>query len=156
MTRTLALAATTLLLLVSATIASQGGDTLLDKKEKLTEKDPGYKPGSDVDKLGDPNAQKYFQVITNNPHKVYTLKLKKGDKVVIEMKNASDDPKFDSLVIVEDSKKKVLAFNDDDPTRDTLDSRLEFTAPEDDEYRIIATVLFKKYGDFQLTVKKAK
>ena len=71
---------------------------------------------------------------------------------MIEQK--SDD--FDSVVIVESSKKTVLAFNDDDPTRKTLDSRLEFTAPADDDYRIIATCLFKKYGNFQLTVNKAK
>jgi hypothetical protein len=152
MFRVLAAGATALLLLVSAAHVYAGGEELLNKKGTLKEKDPGYQPGEGVDKLGDPSAPIIFKIITDNPHQVFKLKLKKGDKVVISLK--SDD--FDSVVVVESSKKKVLAFNDDDPAGGTLNSKLEWTAPDDDEYRIVATCLDKKYGDFQISVNKAK
>jgi hypothetical protein len=153
MVRALVVAACALLLLMSTVQAYAGGDELLNKKESLNDKDKGYKPGSGVDKLTEPDAAPVFQAITEAPHKVYKVKLKKGDKVVVSMKSTD----FDSVVVVEDSKNKVLAFNDDDPDGGgTLDSRLMWTAPEDDEYRIIATNLDKKYGDFKLTVTKAK
>jgi hypothetical protein len=145
-------AAAAMLLLLGGVQAYAGGDELLNKKDSLNDKDKGYKPGSGVDKLTEQFADKYFEKITDNPHKVYKLKLKKGDKVVIQMKSKD----MDSLVVVEDSKNKVLAFNDDDPAGGTLDSKLEWTAPADDEYRIIATCLEKAYGDFHLTVSKAK
>ena len=140
-------------LLSSGAAAYAGGGELLNKKDSLKEGDKGYKPGKGVDKLKEPFAKEIFKAITDHPHKVYKLKLKKGDKVVIQMQSKA----MDSVVVVEDSKMTVLAFNDDDPKGGgTLDSRLEWTAPEDDEYRIIATNTDKKHGDFQLTVSKAK
>ena len=130
-----------------------GGDTLLDKKDSLKEDDKGYKPGKGTDTIEVRFADKIFELITDAKHKVYKLKLKKGDKVVIEME--SDD--MDSVVVVEDSKMTVLGLNDDDPDGGgTLNSRLVWTAPADDEYRIIATNLDKKTGDFKLKVSKAK
>src|SRR6516225_2776180 len=102
MFRVLAAGATALLLLVSAAHVYAGGEELLNKKGTLKEKDPGYQPGEGVDKLGDPSAPIIFKIITDNPHQVFKLKLKKGDKVVISLK--SDD--FDSVVVVESSKKK--------------------------------------------------
>jgi len=139
-------------LLLSGALAYAGEGTLLDKKDSLTEKDKGYTPGKGTDQIKVPFAQEIFKAITDHPHKVYKLKLKKDDKVVIQMK--SDD--MDSVVVVEDSKNTVLGLNDDDPAGGTLDSRLEWTAPADDEYHIIATNLNNKHGKFQLTVSKAK
>jgi hypothetical protein len=140
-------------LVLSGALAYAGGNELLNKKDSLKDGDKGYKPGKGTDKIDVPFADKIFQVITDNPHKVYKLKLKKGDKVVIEMK--SDD--MDSVVVVEDSKNMVLGLNDDDPDGGgTLNSRLAWTAPKDDEFRIIATCLDKKLGDFQILVTKAK
>ena len=98
-----------------------------------------------------------LRVITGNPHKVYTLKLMKGDKILIRLK--SNDNKIDPLVALEDSKNNLIAYNDDDLANKTLDSRLVVTIPEDGEYRIIATCvhLFRnKHGDFHLTVEKTK
>jgi hypothetical protein len=129
-----------------------GGKELLNKNDSLKEGDKGYMPGKGVEKLKEKFAQQFLKAITDHPHKVYKLKLKKGDKIVIDMKSKD----MDSVVVVEDSKNTVLGFNDDDPAGCTLDSKLEFTAPNDDEYRIIATNLDKKHGDFQLTVSKAK
>ena len=152
MLRPLLAATAAMLLLIGGVQAYAGGDELLSKKDSLNDKDKGYKPGSGVDKLTEPDAGPVFQAITDNPHKVYKLKLKKGDKIVISMKSGD----FDSVVVVEDSKNNVLTFNDDDPDGGTLNSRLVWTAPAEDEYRIIATCLDKKHGDYQLTVSKAK
>jgi hypothetical protein len=144
------------LLLGGAPRALAGGNVLLDKKDKLADNDKGYKPGNGTDKITVDNAEIIFKIITDAKHKVYSVKLKKGEKVVIEMH--SDD--VDSVVIVEDAKMNVLGMNDDDPDRKTLDSRLEFTAPEDGTFRIIATALpnpeKQKTGDFTLKVTKAK
>jgi len=163
MMRTMFVGATALALLASgAARAHQGSDTLIDKKDQLTEKDPGYKP--DLTKLSAkvkavPQGDKFMAFIEGNPHKVYKLKLKKGDKIVIEMKSVKPE-NIDSVVIVEDSKKNVLDFNDDNPDGMTLDSKLVWTAPEDGEYSVIATVLHaqvqNKYGEYHLTVTKAK
>jgi hypothetical protein len=162
MSRKLLVGAAAVALLVSAAHAYQGGDVILDKKDQLTEKDPLYKP--DVTKFSakvkaDKIASELFKEITGNPHKVYTLKFKKGDKVVIELKSKTPG-ELDTVVIVEDGKKNILDFNDD-IDENTLDSRLVWTAPADGDYRIIATCLLvlkgtKKYGDFTLKVEKAK
>jgi hypothetical protein len=151
MMRALVATAAALILLVCGARAYADGDELLNKKDSLTDKDKGYTPGKGVDKLKEPDTEQVFQAITGNPHKVYKLKLKKGDKVLIQMK--SND--LDSVVVVEDSKNNVLAFNDDEGPG-MLDSRLEWTAPADDEYRIIATCFENKTGDYTLTVTKAK
>jgi hypothetical protein len=140
------------ILLIAGAYAHAGGNDVLNKKDSLKDDDKGYKPGKGVDKLTAPDAEGVFQGITDSPHKVYKLKLKKGDKLLIEMKSTE----MDSVVVVEDAKKTVLAFNDDDPAGGTLNSRLEWTVPEDGEYHLIATNLDKKAGDYHLTVSKTK
>ena len=153
MLRILFVAATALALLVCAAEAYQGGELILDKKDKLTKDDPGWQPKA----KGDP----VLKYVTGNPHKVYTLKFAKGDKLVIRMKSVKEK-EIDPLVAIEDSKKNILAFNDDDPDfkGKDLNSKLEFTIPADGEYRIIATVthelIANKFGDFTLTVQKDK
>jgi hypothetical protein len=147
------LAVAAILVLSGGARALAGGGVLLDKKDKLTDDDKGYKPGKGTDKIDVPAAEQIFKIITDAKHKVYPMKLKKGEKVVIEMH--SDD--MDSVVVVEDAKMHVLAMNDDDPDGGgTLDSRLQFTAAADGQYRIIATNLNRKTGDFTLKVTKAK
>ncbi len=146
-------AATAMLLtaMAAAAHAHLDDETILEKKESLTDKDKGYKPGSGVDKLADQGAAQLFEQITDNPFKVYKIKLKKGDKLLIQIKSTELDP----VVVIEDSKNKVLAFNDDDPNGGT-DSRLEWTVPADEEYRIIATCFEKAFGAYELTVVKTK
>ena len=81
----------------------------------------------------------------------------KGDKILIRLKSA--DKKIDPVVALEDSKNKLIAYNDDeDYANKILDSKLVVTIPEDGEYRIIATcsheVIRNKHGDFHLTVEE--
>jgi WD40 repeat protein len=124
---------------------------ILDREEQLTDKDEVYKPNHKGDKFLGYVAQ------TGVPYKVYKIKLKKSEQIIIRMKSKV----LDSLVVVEDSKKNALAFNDDDPDGGgTLDSKLVWIAPADGEYRIIATCLIgpatnTKFGDFHLTVERS-
>jgi hypothetical protein len=150
MLRALFAGATAFALLMCANFSSQaaGDKPILDKKDKLTDKDPTYK-----------NSDPKVGVVVGNPCKTYTLSFKKGDKVVIRLKSKD----FDSVVLVEDNKGKFLDGNDDDPDdpKKGYDSKLVWTAPNDGDYRIVATCLIHpgsmtKYGDFQLTVEKAK
>jgi hypothetical protein len=164
MLRTLMVGVAVLLLLSSAVQGHQGDTVLLDKKDALTKSDPGYQP--DLKNLSPKvkNDAKLLAFISGNPHKVYTIKLKKGDKITITLKsippaNPNNQTGIDTVVLVEDAKKIVLDLNDDDPTDlKTLDSRLIFTAPEDGEYRVIATtmtaVISNKTGEFQIKITK--
>ncbi len=131
----------------------QVGTIVLDKKDSLTEKDSGWIPNN-------PQGDRVLKKVSGNPHKVYTLKLMKGDKILIRLKSA--DKKIDPVVALEDSKKNLIDYNDDeDNANNILDSRLVVLIPEDGEYRIIATcysheVIANKYGDFHLTVEKIR
>jgi hypothetical protein len=131
---------------------NQGGTIVLDKKDSLTEKDFGWIPSN-------PKGDRLLKLVSGNPHKVYTLKLMKGDKILIRLK--SNDKTFDPLVALEDSKNNLIAYNDDeDFANKVLNSKLALTIPEDGEYRIIATcvheVIQNKHCDFHLTVEKTK
>jgi hypothetical protein len=151
MVRTFVFGVVSFALVVCAAQARQAGSTvLLDKKDKLTDKDPGYKP-EDKGKAKDVD-QELVQQVTGNAHKVFTIKLTQGDKLVIEVKSSDLDP----VVAVEDGDKKILAMNDDDEVQgDTTDSRLEWTVPKTAEYRIVVTCFENgTTGDFHLTVSK--
>jgi hypothetical protein len=160
MLRTLLAGTAVCLVLASATHARQDKGVLLEKSDKLTKDDPTYTPDlkNAVDRIKkDKASQSFFKSLEGCPHKVYTVNLKKGEKIVIRQKSTT----LDSVVVVEDSKKSILDYNDDDPdTAKTFDSKLVFTAPEDGEYRIIATCLplevKTKFGDFTLTVTSSK
>jgi len=106
-------------------------------------------------------AAKFTGELTNNDpadaklptskHKVHEFKMKAGQTVTIRL-TSSD---FDTFLRVEDSTKKELAFNDDDPVGGTLNSRLDFKAPKDDTYRLIVTAYDGKLGKYVLTVESA-
>jgi hypothetical protein len=150
MRRILTIGIVSLGILVSAVQAFQaGGDVLLDKKDSLTDKDPPYKPNTKPLPAG--VDEDLVAQVDGHAHKVYTIKLTKGDKLVIEVKSAEIDP----VVAVEDAGKKILAMNDDDEAGGTQDSRLEWTVPSTAEYRIVVTCFEMAAGNFNLTVKKA-
>jgi hypothetical protein len=149
MSRLIVIGIVSLLILVSTGLAFQGAsDVLLDKKDSLTDKDPAYRP--DTKGLPDGVDEDLVKQVQGNAHKVYTLKLTKGDKLVIEVR--SDD--LDPVVGVEDAGMKILAMNDDDPEGGTTDSKLEWTVPSTAEYRIVVTCFEVATGNFSLTVKK--
>jgi hypothetical protein len=150
MPRILAIGIVSLGILVSAVQAFQGaGDVLLDKKDSLTDKDPAYKP--DAKGLPKDVDEDLVKQVDGNAHKVYSLKLTKGDKLVIQVTSADLDP----VVAVEDAGKQILAMNDDDEASGTTDSKLEWIVPSTAEYRIVVTCFEMATGNFNLTVKKA-
>ncbi len=123
---------------------------VLDKKDSLSERDSGWMPSN-------PKGDPLLKLVSGNPHKFYTLTLMKEDRIIIRLK--SKGVKIDPVVAIEDSKKILLAYNDDeDYANNILDSKLVVAIPEDGEYRIIATCsheqIRNKYGDFHLTVEK--
>jgi hypothetical protein len=96
-------------------------------------------------------------LVKDHPHKVLTIHLKKGDAVIIRLLSEQ----FDPVLVIEDANKKVLAYNDDDPTaKQTLNSRVDFIAPDDGEFRIVCVALgppvrAQLTGDFQLLVHRS-
>ena len=87
--------------------------------------------------------------------KVYLVKMSAGKEYTIRM-NAKPGEKIDAVLRVEDPSGKELAFNDDAPGEDTLDSRIDFKCAKDDVYRVICTSLNgNATGDYTLIIKRA-
>lgn len=82
------------------------------------------------------------------PAKVYKVKLKPG-KYDVRIQSTDIDP----VLVVQDKNGKQLAFNDD-AEGEGLNSRLQFQAPKDDTYTIVAASL-KGAGDFTLSIDQA-
>jgi hypothetical protein len=87
-------------------------------------------------------------VQTHSLCKVYAVKLAKGKSYQIDMMSTD----VDSFLRLEDSTGKELAKDDD--SGDGSNARIQFSCPENGEYRIIATTFFGGMGSFALTVKE--
>jgi len=71
--------------------------------------------------------------------------------------NAADQKEIDSVLRVEDAAGKQLAFNDDAPGENTLNSRIDFACEKDGTYRIIATSLNDNAtGNYTVLIKMAE
>jgi len=93
-------------------------------------------------------------VRANSYAKVYLVKLQK-DKTYTVRLNSPDQKALDPWLRIEDDKKKELASNDDDFEEKTLNSRIDFKAPADGTYRIIATSFAdNQTGDFTVLIKE--
>jgi CHAT domain-containing protein/Tfp pilus assembly protein PilF len=87
-----------------------------------------------------------------HPCKVHEFKMGQGQSFVIRLKSSD----FDAFLIVRDSNNKELAFNDDDPDdTPTTNSKLVFTAPKEDTYKIVVTSDDNKVGKYELTIEAA-
>ena len=106
---------------------------------------------SKTDQLASDDEKDTNQLTNNSPRKVYKLQLKEGKTYRIELKSKA----FDAVLRLENAGGKEVAFNDDAPGAETLDSLVEFKAPKSEEYKIIATCLDGKAGKFTLTVTEA-
>jgi len=85
--------------------------------------------------------------------KVYLVRMHADKTYVIRM-NAANENMIDAVLRVEDKDGKELAFNDDAPGENTLNSRIDFKCPRDGVYRVIATSLAdNQTGDFTLLIK---
>ncbi|MFO0965647.1 MAG: caspase family protein [Gemmataceae bacterium] len=104
-------------------------DTLLNVNDEL--------------KAGDPMDS----VRTGSFARSYKAKLKRGVTYRIDLTSTD----FDTYLRVEDEAGKQLA--EDDDGGDNTNARLDFTAPHDGVYRLIATSFRNATGRFHLTVK---
>jgi len=88
--------------------------------------------------------------------KMYLVKMAAGKTYVIRM-NAKSQQEIDAVLRVEDATGKELAFNDDAPGENTLNSRIDFKCPQDGVYRVYCTSLRpNQVGDFTLFIKLTK
>ena len=109
----------------------KGNDKPFKIKAKLTEDDP-------KDTL-----------IKRSPHKAYPYKMKAGQVYVIELSSMD----FDPFLRLENSKGKMVAYNDDcEPGN--LNSRIVYKAAQTGNHKIIATSFDAKTGAFSLVVRK--
>jgi len=90
------------------------------------------------------------KLLKKSPSKAYDYKMKSGTIYVIDLKSKA----FDAVLRLEDPKGKQVAINDDAPGEKTLDSRIVYKAPAEGTYKIVATSLDSKAGDFVLTVRQ--
>ena len=93
------------------------------------------------------------KVLKNCFCKVYLVKMSKDKKYTIRM-NAANMNEMDTVLHVEDSEGKQLAINDDAPGEMTLNSRIDFAAPKDDTYKVVATTLVPATGNYTVLVKQ--
>jgi hypothetical protein len=75
-----------------------------------------------------------FGLTKNSFHKVHLVPLESGKPYLIDLEGP-----FDTFLRIEDADKKTLLFNDDMWSPHSLNSRLVFTPPKNDTYRLIAT-----------------
>ncbi len=80
----------------------------------------------------------------------YPLKMSAGKTYMIDM----ESPQFDTYLRLEDDKGKVVAENDD-ISKDNLNSRIIFPAPKDGSYRIVATSFEQRgSGNYIITIRE--
>src|ERR1043165_5140217 len=103
----------------------------------------------DMKVVGKLTADDRKDKMTKNPSKVHEHKMKAGTTYIIDLKS----PDFDSVLRLEDSTGKQLAFDDDGGG--FPDARITFAATKDDTYKIIATCYDGKVGEYTLPVKAA-
>jgi len=125
-------------LLALALVSPARGGEKNDEKEfkvegKLTQDDPKNKVfGAD------------------RPCKTFDHKMKAGTIYVIDLKG----PDFDAVLRLESPEGKQVAFNDDAVPGKTLDARIVYKAAKAGTYKIFATCLDDRVGDFVLTVRQ--
>jgi predicted Zn finger-like uncharacterized protein len=110
------------------------GPTILEKKETLTQKDPG--------------------VANGKPAKTYKVKLEAGKEYIIDMKASAPGPGQDPYLILLDPGNKEVARDDD--SGGGLDAQIRFTPAATGEFTVQATCLFGVSPQglpFNLTVK---
>jgi len=106
----------------------------------------GAKDGAKADFQGQLDANDAPDAVRNRPAKVHTLKMAKDKTYVIDLQSAD----FDSYLRLEDAAGKQIAQDDDGGG--FPNARLRFTAPQDGEYRVIATSFDGKTGRYTLEV----
>lgn len=80
------------------------------------------------------------------PVKLFTLRLLKGNTYVLDMISKE----FDCYLRLE--RSNLTAIAEDDDSGGNLNSRIRFTANEDDDYRVLCTTYNGAVGNFVLRI----
>ena len=89
-------------------------------------------------------------LVLKSYYKLFTVQLEKGKTYRID-RATGGDPKFDSLLFLEDADGTMLALDDD--SGGDLDARIVFKVAKTGEYRLIATTVAQKQtGKFILEI----
>ncbi|MFO0964133.1 MAG: tetratricopeptide repeat protein [Gemmataceae bacterium] len=83
------------------------------------------------------------------PHKVFLVRLEAGQSYLFDLRSKE----FDTLLIVEATPGKVVAYDDDGG--EGTNSRLKWTPPAENVYRLIVAALDRKPGSFVFLVRSA-
>jgi hypothetical protein len=118
------------------------------KDEKKKDIEPIFRKSEE---LTNKDEKDTHPLLKHSPRKTYSVKLSEGKVYQIDLKSKD----FDSVLRLEDSSGKEVAFNDDAPGEKTLDARIFYKATATAEFKIIATCLNRKAGKFTLTVIEA-
>ncbi len=87
--------------------------------------------------------------LENSYRKTYKVKFAEGKTYQLDMKSKD----FDAVLRIEDADGKEVAFNDDAPGQNTLDSQIVYKATKGGEYTVVATSLgANETGAYALTV----
>ena len=115
-------------------VKSAGGKVVFEKKDKITNDDP-------LDRL-----------LENSHFKAYPFDVKAGATYTIDLSSKA----FDAYLRLEDSKKKVLAEDDDGASKNSNDARIVYRANHDETLTILAMSFGPdQTGAFKLTVLEA-
>ena len=116
-------------------VKSAGGKVIFEKKDKISFEDP-------KDRL-----------LEHSRFKAYPFDVKAGSTYTIDLSSKA----FDAYLRLEDSKKKVLAEDDDGAAKNSTDARIVYRANRDETLTIVATSFGPdQTGAFKLTVLEAE
>ncbi len=115
---------------------------VLKKEDELTPKDPKLE---------------HAQIFRKTAFKAYTVKMKAGQTYIIDMvAGKAADNVIDPYLYLEDPMKNIVAADDDGGG--FPNARIMYSAPQDGEFRIIATGLSDRsnFGAYTLMVRTVK
>ncbi|MFO0969371.1 MAG: tetratricopeptide repeat protein [Gemmataceae bacterium] len=104
----------------------------------------GLKIEGKIEKTDPPLA-----VLKGAPHKVFLVRLEAGQSYVFDLQSKE----FDTFLIIEATPGKIVAYDDDGG--EGTNSRLKWTPPAENVYRLIVAALDRKPGSFVFLVRSA-
>ncbi len=123
-------------------LISAAGDKKKDAKKPI---EPFF---SKTDELTSQDQKDTHPFLKNSRRKSYPVQLLEGKLYQFDL--TSKD--FDAVLRLENPQGQQVAFNDDAPSKKTLDARVYYKATATAEFKVIVTSLNAKIGKFSLTV----
>lgn len=125
-------------LFVGAALFALAGSSTAQEKKPLNESFSGNIEANDP-----------LDTVRRQPCKIHKVKLQEGRPYLVELRS----PDFDTYLRIEDSNGNQVAEDDDGGGKKFTDSKLRWTAPKTDEYRLIATSFLGGVGAYTLEIR---